>query len=207
MKKLITALSIASVITLSGCQVNPVIDPSSDANGVDGYDVSVDNYDKITNKVINLKFAVNPMGEIEEFPWDEVEADVIEILKDKGVKLSSEGRPVTITLEKFVGHGSHTATRGTPTRGHNLGGIVGSLGGSLVQDVVVRAVDRKLTRDAQELEKDDGRNYVPEIGFKVESTNFEANVNLHGQVAFYSYIHGSKRVVRKAIAEYFTPPK
>jgi hypothetical protein len=207
MKKLITALSIASVITLSGCQSNPVINPSSDANGVDGYDVSVDNYNKISDKVINLKFAVNQMGEVEDFPWDEVESDVIEILKDKGVKLSSEGRPVTVTLDKFVAHGSNSAFRKV-ARGNNLGGIVGSLGGSVLQAVAVHELDRKVAKDsADKATEDDGRNFVPEIGFKVESTDFEANVNLHSKQALGSYVTSTVWLVRQAIAEYFTPPK
>jgi hypothetical protein len=206
MKKLITALSIASVITLSGCQVNPVIDPSSDAKGVGGYDVSVDNYNKISDKNINLKFAVNPMGEIEEFPWSEVEAEVIESLKEKGVNITSEGRPVTVTLEKFVAHGSHTASR-KMALGNNLGGIVGSLGGSVLQAVAVNEVDRKIAKDSIKREKGNGTQFVPEIGFKVESTNFEANVNLSGQEAWSGYVDATVNIAYQAIAEYFTPPK
>lgn len=206
MKKLITALSVVAVITLSGCQVNPVIDPSSDAEGVGGYDVSVDNYNKISDKNINLKFAVNPMGEIEDFPWDEVKAEVIESLKEKGVNLTPEGRPVTVTLEKFVAHGSHTASR-KMALGNNLGGIVGSMGGSVIQEVVVLEIDRKVAKDSIKLDKGNGSQFVPEIGFKVESTNFEANVNLDGQEAWSGYIDATVNIAYQAIAEYFTPPK
>lgn len=206
MTKLIASIILASTLILSGCQSNPIIDPSSDDKGVDGYSVSVDNYNKISDKNINLKFAVNPMGEIEEFPWAEVEADVIEILKKKGIKLSSEGRLVTVTLEKFVAHGSNTAFRKT-SRGSNLGGIVGSLGGSVLQAIAVHEVDRKIAKDSIERVNGDGKNFVPEIGFKVESTNFEANVNLHNDEALYGYIDATVWITRQAISEYFTPIK
>jgi len=136
MKKIIAALSVVSAIALTGCSLTPIIDPASaDLPHVNGYTVLIDNYNKIPDKNINLTFAVNPTGEIEEFPWDEVESDVVELLKSKGIKLSSEGRPVTVTLEKFVGHGSNTARVKIAT-GNNLGGIVGALGGSLIQEAI-----------------------------------------------------------------------
>lgn len=207
MKKLITALSIASVITLSGCKVNPVIEPSSAEKGVAGYDVSVDNYNKISDKNINLKFAVNPMGEIEEFPWGEVEAKVIETLKEKGVNITPEGRPVTVTLEKFVGRGSHTASRKI-ARGSNLGGIVGSVGSSVLQAIAVHEIDRKIAKDSVEkATSGNGTQFVPAIGFKVESSNFEANVSLDGQEAWSGYVDATVNIAYQAISEYFTPTK
>ncbi|GAB6071514.1 hypothetical protein JCM30760_26120 [Thiomicrorhabdus hydrogeniphila] len=206
MKKFITALSIASVLTLSGCGTSPMIVKEADNKIINGFDISITNLDKITDRKINLTFVKDKDGEIEDFPWDKVEEGVRNKLTEKGVILTPEGRSVTVELNKFRGLGSQYATLRI-ARGYVPGGVVSSLGGSVAQDVAVRAVDRKIAKDKVSGDTGDGKNFVADLAFTVKSTGYESKVGMSGVEALYGYVSNAKVFTIQAISEFFVPKK
>ena len=203
MKKSLPFL-LLSLIVLSGCTLNPMIIDNPKGKLINGNKVTVDNINKIPDKEINLKFKINPLGEIEDFPWEEVEKEVRDSLKNKGVALTSSGREVTVTLEKFIAHGSHTAERQIKSPGL-LGGQIASATGSFVAGILVNLVDKTINQTKGKTLKGDGKHFVPEIEFKVESNNFQSNVNLHFTEAMSGYIGNTVANASSSISEFFEP--
>ena len=109
MKTIITTLALAGIITLSGCSTSPMIQEGSTDKYINGFIVKVDNYDKIPDKNVDIQFKVAETVELGAFKWNEIQEDVLTQLKSKGVSVSKEGRPVTVTLDQFIAWGSNHA--------------------------------------------------------------------------------------------------
>lgn len=206
MKKLFTALFVASTLTISGCGLSPMIVENPDGRLINGFDVNASNINKITDQHIHLIFQIDPNGEIESFPWKQVENEVKEKILAKGVQLSQTGRPVTITLKKFKAWGSEYATVKI-ARGNLLSGTVLTAGGSAAQAFAANTIDQKIAKDKVHNSTGDGKHFVPEIEFQIESENYSSNVNMMMEEAIYSYVSATQTVTTQAISEFFTPEK
>lgn len=203
MKNLIVAASIASVLTLSGCGLKPMIVKEANQEPINGFDVSVTNIEKISAQKINLTFTKDKDGVNDGFPWHEVEQEVKEKLTSKGIVLSPDGRPVNVELKKFEALGSnHAQVKIARTSG--MGAAIGQLGGSLAQVVLADQVDRKLAKDKAESQEGDGKHFVADVAFTVKSNNYESEVQLTALQAIYSYVSNAKRITAHAISEFFT---
>ncbi len=207
MKKLITALSIVAVITLSGCSTSPIITKDNKTDIRNGYHVDVSNYEKIADKNINLAFKVADGADIGEFYWKETQEDVIDNLQSKGIKLTPEGRPVTVILNGFTAWGSSHAQTKLYQAPQSGSMIVGSLGGSVAQAVLANTVERYADKKLNPKEKDDGKTFVPEVVFSIVSDNYESTVGMKSDIAFSNYISMTKKLTAQAISEFFTGTK
>lgn len=203
MKIIITILALAGVITLSGCSTSPMIQEGSTEEYINGYSVDISNYEKIPNKNVNIQFKVAEDSDIGEFRWEEVQEDVLSHLKDKGVNVTEDGRPVTVTLDHFIAWGSNHAEMKI-ARGYLPTGSLLGVGLSIVQDIAIRAVDRKVAMDKAMEDSGDGKHFVADVQFSIDSGDYSTTLSMVSAEAIYSYLDASKKLTAQAISEFFT---
>ncbi|WP_127471998.1 hypothetical protein [Thiomicrorhabdus aquaedulcis] len=215
MKKIIASLTLAAVFTLTGCSISPMIQEDSKEWYPNGYSVKVSNFDRIPDKKINLQFKVAEGANIENFEWTETQAEVKTRLKENGVELTETGRPVTVIINDFTAFGSNHAVVRDP-KTIIPGGAVLMAGGSVAQDLVARAIDRKVAQDeankvqpTNDIKSGDGKHFSPEVTFSIESPQdeYKTSVTMRSARAIYSYLASSKQVTVQAISEFFTATK
>lgn len=203
MRILIFFACLATLVSLTGCATSPMITPDGKTKTPNGYHVNVSNYEKIHDKNINLEFKVADGADIGEFYWKETQEDVIDRIQSKGIKLTPEGRTVTVYINGFTVWGSSHAQTKTSIA-PQAGGIVGSLGGSIIQGVLANTAERQLDKKLNPGTEDNGKNFVPEVSFSIVSDDYESTVGMKSDIAFVNYISMTKKLTAQAISEFFT---
>ena len=204
-KLLLIALPLFFAFSLQGCYYvqNMVVKEASN-KPINGFDIEISNYNKITDKKINLSFTLDENSDIGEFPWVETQNKIKQHLKDKGVILSSEGRPVTVTLNSFSIKGSNYA-KYKPTNSNISAFAVTSLGGTLLEAVAVGMAERKITKLTKDKTKGDGRNFVPDLKLTIKSNDYETILKMSSVVAMGNYFAHPSKISASAISEFFVP--
>lgn len=86
-----------------------------------------------------------------------------------------------------------------------------SIGGSFAQDVLVTAVDRKIAkknaRDELKRDSGDGKNFVPDVRFSIESLDYKTRLNMVSAGAAGNYLYMSKKLTAQAISDFFQGTK
>ena len=203
-KLLLIALPLFFAFSLQGCGLQKMVVKDASNKPINGFDIEISNYNKITDKKINLSFTLDENSDIGEFPWVETQNKIKQHLKNKGVILSSEGRPVTITLNSFSIKGSNYA-KSKPTNNNILASSVTSLGGTLLEAVAVGMAERKITKLTEDKTKGDGRNFVPALKLTIQSNDYKTTLKMSFIGAISNYFAFSSKVSASAMSEFFVP--
>jgi hypothetical protein len=193
---------------LSGCSVSQVIDEKNPDERVGGYKVTVSDYSKIKADDVNLKFEVAQNAPVGEFDWKDVQSSAIDLIKEKGIKISDDGKPVTVVFDGFVGWDRSQFPARKSFGSGIAGGSVLAAGGSILQGVAASLIESQVTYEADKNKKAElvcDSDCVPEAGFSVLSEGYESNVNLMHSQGFANYVSMTEKMVARGIADLFEP--
>jgi hypothetical protein len=209
MKKLLTLFALSSVLLLNGCTTHQYIKEENNKGYAGFAYIEFTSAELIPDKNINLTFETAPGVDTGEFRWKDVQDDVKEKLAGKGITLSENGTPVTITLDSWVLHGSYYYSG--YRRGTALSGVAGAIPGlGLLANVGANLAERTASEIATAKDKDegkdgDGRNFVPEVRFTIKSPVTESSVLLRASGPMANYLMISRQFTADAMQDFFEP--
>jgi hypothetical protein len=207
MKKIFSIVALVGSVALTGCSTSPMLVENSKTDMRNGFHIKVSNYEKISDKKINLTFKVAEGADIGEFDWKETQEDVIDNLQSKGVELASDGRDVTIALDGYNALGSSRAGTKRHVAPQSGSIIAGTLGGSVLLAVAANTIERGIDKAAYDETKDDGENFVAQVMFTVSSKGYTSNVSMICDEAFPGAAYNAEIRTTQIMSEFFEPKK
>lgn len=207
MEKLIILVVTLVAFQLTGCST-PMMKKENNNKVVNFYLVKLTNDKKITDKVINLSFDVNPKSNLGEFDFQEFKEDVTAGLKSKGIQLSPEGRKVNVTIDYLHAWGNNLGAQ----RSYGTGvaaGLADAAGLGVAARVVGDAAENSVTnsaRDNQNVVCEDS-NCAAEIGISISSNDYNTSFSLRDTRIAYGYLRRAESFAESSVQEFFEPSK
>lgn len=205
MKKLVTLFLIVSAFQLTGC-ASALMKKENDNKSVSGYHIRISNDAKIRSKVVNLSFESSPGIDFGKFDLKDMENNIQNGLKEKGVVLSPSGQKVVVRINSFFLHGDNYNPNAKSYGTGVLNGIADAVGLGLAARVAGGLVENDMTNTMRTQNKTcDSSSCAPEVNFSIVSGSYETNVDMRALIVYSNYNYGMRLGLENAIQEFFEP--